>query len=267
LADTGLQSIEAGAFVSPKWVPQMANSGDVLATLINDPTFARVNLPVLTPNQKGLDSALAAGAKEIAIFGAASESFTQKNINCSIDESLQRFEQVCAAAKANDVRVRGYVSCLVACPYEGDIAPEQVLRVVTRLFDLGCYEVSLGDTIGVATPASIQKVLRMLLDHFPASKLALHCHDTYGMAIANIMEGLNHGIRTFDASVGGAGGCPYAAGASGNVATEDVVYLLEKEGFHTGVDLDKLVSAGQWLFNKLNKPVVSKVNNALHSKL
>lgn len=263
LIDCGLTRIEAGSFVSPKWVPQMAGS-DAVMTKLKD--IEDVSLPVLTPNLRGLENAIASGAREVAIFGAASESFSQKNINCSIAESLERFEAVCALAREHHVRVRGYVSCLVGCPYEGDIAPEQVLPVVRKLFEMGCYEVSLGDTIGVATPASIERVLNLLLKEFPANWLALHCHDTYGMAIANLRKGLDMGIRTIDASVGGAGGCPYAQGASGNVATEDVVYFLEKEGLFSGVDLNRLVETGQWLFEHLGKPVPSRVNQALFGK-
>lgn len=266
LVRTGLTNIEAGAFVSPKWVPQMAGSDDVLRRVMCNTAFSHVSFPVLTPNEKGMQLAVENGAKEVAIFGAASETFSQKNINCSIEESLARFETVCALARENNIKVRGYVSCLVGCPYEGDIKPEQVLPVVQRLFDLGCYEVSLGDTIGVGTPRSIEHVLSVLLNEFKAEQLALHCHDTYGMAIANIAQGLKQGLRTFDSSVGGAGGCPYAAGASGNVATEDLVYFLHREGLSTGIELDALVQTGQWLFSKLEKPVVSKVNAALVGK-
>lgn len=263
LVDCGLTRIEAGSFVSPKWVSQMADSDRVLQAL---PDTDSVSYPVLTPNMKGLESAMAAGAKEIAIFGAASESFSQKNINCSIAESLDRFAEVCERARAEHIRVRGYVSCLVGCPYEGKIEPAQVAPLVRRLFELGCYEVSLGDTIGVGTPASIERVLSVLLREFPASWLALHCHDTYGMAIANLRKALDMGLRTIDASVGGAGGCPYAQGASGNVATEDVVYFLQGEGLSCGVDLDRLVDTGQWLFRQLEKPVPSRVNQALFGK-
>lgn len=259
LADSGLTEIEAGSFVSPKWVPQMADTDQVLAGLnLKGPN----HYPVLVPNQKGLDAAIQAGAKDIAVFGAASESFSQKNINCSIEESLNRFRPVAAQAQEAGIRVRGYVSCLVACPYEGPIKPAQVVPVVRALFDMGCYEVSLGDTIGKGTPRSIKAVLDALLTEFPANRLALHCHDTYGMALANIMAGLERGIRVFDSSLGGAGGCPYAPGASGNVATEDVVYLLEQEGFNTGVNLATLVDTGRWLFHLLDKVPASRVNLA-----
>lgn len=259
LADSGLTEIEAGSFVSPKWVPQMADTDQVLAGLdLNGPN----NYPVLVPNQKGLDAAIQAGAKDIAVFGAASESFSQKNINCSIEDSLNRFRPVATQAQQAGIRVRGYVSCLVACPYEGPIKPAQVVPVVRALFDMGCYEVSLGDTIGRGTPKSIKAVLDILFTEFPAERLALHCHDTFGLALANIMAGLERGIRVFDSSVGGAGGCPYAPGASGNVATEDVVYLLEQEGFHTGVNLSSLVDTGRWLFHLLDKEPPSRVNRA-----
>ncbi|WP_028670646.1 hydroxymethylglutaryl-CoA lyase [Saccharospirillum impatiens] len=260
LVDAGLTTVEAGSFVSPKWVPQMTGTDQVLAGLdLNDVE----RYPVLVPNLKGWEAAQACGARDIAIFGAASETFSQKNINCSIKESLERFRPVAEQALAADVRVRGYVSCLVACPYEGEITPAQVLPVVRALFDMGCYEVSLGDTIGRGTPRQIKAVLSALLAEHDADQLALHCHDTYGMAAANIMAGLDLGIRTFDSSVGGAGGCPYAPGASGNVATEEVVYLLENEGFDTGVDLKELAATGRWLFEKLGKPVPSKVNQAM----
>jgi isopropylmalate/homocitrate/citramalate synthase len=260
LVYSGLTTVEAGSFVSPKWVPQMSGTDQVMAGLDLNST---VRYPVLVPNLKGWEAAQASGAKDIAIFGAASETFSQKNINCSINESLERFRPVAKRALAANVRVRGYVSCLVACPYEGEITPEQVLPVVRALFDMGCYEVSLGDTIGRGTPRQFRAVLSALLAEFNADRLALHCHDTYGMAAANIMAGVELGIRTFDSSVGGAGGCPYAPGASGNVATEEVVYLLENEGFDTGVDLEALAATGRWLFDKLGKPVPSKVNQAL----
>jgi hydroxymethylglutaryl-CoA lyase len=263
LSKTGLTTIEAGSFVSPKWVPQMAGSDEVLSTLVSDPTLKNINLPVLTPNLKGFQSAADSGAKEVAIFGAASETFSQKNINCSIAESLQRFEAVCEQAHDKNIRVRGYLSCLVACPYEGVIDPAQVIDVVRKLFELGCYEVSLGDTIGRGTPKSIRNVLTVLLKEFKADTLALHCHDTYGMAITNIHEALNMGITTFDASVGGAGGCPYATGASGNVATEDLTYFLESEGLATHVNLDDLVETSAWLFAKLGRKPASKVHQAL----
>lgn len=260
LADSGLLSIEAGAFVSPKWVPQMAGSAEVLAGLDLDGPIA---YPVLVPNDKGLDAALEAGAREIAVFGAASESFSQKNINASIAESLQRFESVTRRALDAGIKVRGYVSCVVGCPYEGKIAPQKVADVAKALSDLGCYEISLGDTIGVGTPASVREMLDAVLDALQAKQLAGHFHDTYGMAIANIRAALDSGLRVFDASVAGLGGCPYAKGASGNVATEDVAYLLHGEGYHTGIDLTKLVNAAWYIADALGKAPASKLAHAL----
>ncbi|KUM01691.1 hydroxymethylglutaryl-CoA lyase [Chromobacterium subtsugae] len=260
LADAGLSAIEAGAFVSPKWVPQMADSAEVLKAL---DLGGAVAYPVLVPNDQGLDAALEAGAREIAVFGAASESFSRKNINASIAESLQRFESVMRRAQAEKLRVRGYVSCVVGCPYEGPIAPAKVAEVTQTLLDMGCYEVSLGDTIGVGTPASVHQMLDAVLKTAPAARLAGHFHDTYGMAIANIREALNAGIRVFDASVAGLGGCPYAKGASGNVASEDVAYLLRGEGYHTGIDLTKLVAAAWHVSDALGKPPASKLAHAL----
>ena len=266
LAASGLTHIEVGSFVSPKWVPQMIGSDLVLERLQSDTSLSHVQFPVLTPNMKGYERARANGAREISIFGAASESFSQKNINCSIAESLQRFEDVSSQALADDVKVRGYLSCLVACPYEGNIKPSQVVPVVEKLIDLGCYEVSLGDTIGRGTPKSIRNVITALQTEFSDQAFALHCHDTYGMAIANIMAALDLGVTVFDSSVGGAGGCPYAVGASGNVATEDLVYLLEQEGLKTGVDINSLIETSQWLFSKLGRKSASKVNQALSGK-
>lgn len=266
LSQTGLTTIEAGAFVSPKWVPQMAGSDEVLSQALTNQTFDHLNLPVLTPNRKGFEAAKAAGAKEIAIFGAASETFSQRNINCTVEESLARFRDFVGEALEEGIRVRGYVSCLVACPYEGWITPQQVVPVVRELFNMGCYEVSLGDTIGRGTPKRVQAVLQALLTEFKPEQLAMHFHDTYGMAIANVMAGLDLGLRTIDASVGGAGGCPYAQGASGNVATEDVVYLLEQQGLRSNVNLDALVETGAWLFELLGKPAPSKVHQALLGK-
>jgi len=265
LAQAGLRTIEAGSFVSPIWVPQMAETAEVLAQLAEAEAEAAepIDYPVLTPNLQGYQAAVAAGAREVAIFGSASESFSQKNINCSIGESLARFQDITERAHGDGIRVRGYVSCVIACPYEGVIAPEPVAEVVDRLLEMGCYEVSLGDTIGRGTPKSIAALLDRLLATTPSHRLALHCHDTYGMAIANIMQALGQGIRTFDASIGGAGGCPYAFGASGNVATEEVCFLLQQEGWDTGLDLPRLVQAGQWLYQQLGKPVVSRVNQAL----
>ena len=248
LADSGLTCIEAGAFVSPKWVPQMADSLQVLQALDMD---ACIDYPVLVPNDKGLDAALEAGVREIAVFGAASEAFSQKNINASIAESLLRFESVMKRAQAAGIKVRGYVSCVVGCPYEGEVAPYKVAEVARALYDMGCYEISLGDTIGVGTPNKVTAMLDAVCDVVPVQKLAGHFHDTYGMAIANIHTALQAGLRTFDSSVSGLGGCPYAKGASGNVATEDVVYLLHGLGYHTGVDLDKLADTAWFIAEAL----------------
>ncbi|OQS38131.1 hydroxymethylglutaryl-CoA lyase [Chromobacterium haemolyticum] len=263
LAASGLRSIEAGAFVSPKWVPQMAGSAEVLAGL---DLAGPASYPVLVPNEQGLDAALAAGAREIAVFGAASESFSRRNINASIAESLQRFLPVMARAQAAGVPVRGYVSCVVGCPYEGRIAPAKVAEVAARLLDMGCYEISLGDTIGVGTPSSVLAMLEAVSKTVPMSQLAGHFHDTYGMAISNIHACLRAGMMTFDSSVAGLGGCPYAQGASGNVATEDVVYLLHGEGFDTGVDLAALVDTAWFIADALGKPPASKLAYAFADK-
>ena len=224
LAEAGLMVIEAGSFVSPKWVPQMADTAEVLAGLKPKPG---VTYPVLTPNLKGMEAAIAAGVQDVAIFAAASESFSQKNINCSIAESLQRFEPVMAAAMSHGMRVRGYVSCVMGCPYEGEIAPRAVAKVAGELFAMGCYEISLGDTIGVGTPGKTKRLIEDVAEKVPLAQLAAHFHDTYGQALANILAALQIGIAVVDSAVAGLGGCPYAAGASGNVATEDVVYMLD----------------------------------------
>ncbi|MFC0117320.1 hydroxymethylglutaryl-CoA lyase [Pseudoalteromonas xiamenensis] len=263
LAGAGLKNIEAGAFVSPKWVPQMADSLDVITGLS---VPSDVELSALTPNVKGAELALQSGVKEFAIFTAASEAFTQKNINCSISESIERFIPVMELAKANNIRVRGYVSCVVGCPYQGEVQPEQVLDVCKQLLALGCYEVSLGDTIGVGTPNKVQNLLSLLLANIPSDKLAVHFHDTYGQALANIHKALEMGISVIDSAVAGLGGCPYAKGASGNVATEDVVYLLEGLGIYTGIDLERLARAGWQICDALNKAPVSKVSLALKSQ-
>jgi hydroxymethylglutaryl-CoA lyase len=263
LADAGLPAVEATAFVSPKWVPQMADQTEVLEGIRRK---AGVSYTVLTPNLKGFESALAAGATEVAIFGAASESFSKRNINCSIAESLERFQPVADAARNAGVKVRGYVSCVVGCPYEGAIAPEAVAEVSQRLHEMGCYEVSLGDTIGVGTPARMQAMIEAVSKRVPIEKLAGHYHDTYGMAAANIYASLEMGMATFDSSVAGLGGCPYAKGASGNVATEDVVYLLQGLGIETGIDLDKLLDAGAFICGVLGKAPVSKAAQALAAK-
>lgn len=260
LADAGLRVVEATAFVSPRWVPQMADNADVLAGLERKPGVA---YPVLVPNMKGFEAALAAGVEEIAVFGAASESFSQRNINCSIAESLERFRPVVEAARAHHIRVRGYLSCVIACPYEGPIAPARVADVAERLYALGCYEISLGDTIGVGTPGQVKAMIEAVARRVPIEKLAAHYHDTYGQALANIYASLELGVAAFDSSVAGLGGCPYAPGASGNVATEDVVYLLHGLGIETGVDLEALVDVGEFICDALGRETTSKVARAL----
>jgi hydroxymethylglutaryl-CoA lyase len=263
LAQAGLRAGEATAFVSPKWIPQMADHTEVLEGIRRKPG---VSYPVLTPNLKGFEAARAAGATEVAIFGAASESFSMKNINCSIAESLERFRPVADAARATGVRVRGYVSCVLGCPYEGEIAPDKVAEVTRALYDLGCYEVSLGDTIGTGTPGKTQAMIEACARLVPLDKLAGHYHDTYGQALANIYASLEMGVATFDSSVAGLGGCPYAKGASGNVATEDVLYMLHGLGIETGVDLDQIVATGQWICGVIGKEPVSKAARALAAK-
>jgi len=260
LADAGLRAVEATAFVSPKWVPQMADQAEVLRGIRRKPG---VSYPVLTPNLKGFEAALAAGATEVAIFGAASESFSRRNINCSIAESLERFTPVAEAARAAGVKLRGYVSCVVGCPYEGAITPQAVAEVSQRLYEMGCYEVSLGDTIGVGTPGRMQSMIEAVAARVPMEKLAGHYHDTYGMAAANIYASLEMGMAAFDSSVAGLGGCPYAKGASGNVATEDVVYLLHGLGIETGIDLDAVLDAGRYICGVLGKTPASKAALAL----
>ena len=259
LAATGLRRIEATAFVSPKWVPQMADAAEVMAALPARPDIA---FPVLTPNLKGFEAALAAGAREVAVFAAASEAFSQRNINCSIAESMTRFAPVMDAARAAGVRVRGYVSCVLGCPYEGAIAPAAVATVAAELRAMGCYEISLGDTIGTGTPDTTRALIDAIAAHVPIEQLAGHFHDTYGMAIANICAALDCGVSVFDASVSGLGGCPYAKGASGNVATEDVVYLLDGLGIATGVDLESLMDCSAWISTQLGRRPGSKVTLA-----
>lgn len=263
LGRAGLKSIEATSFVSPKWVPQMGDNQAVMAAIDRLPG---VSYPVLTPNFKGFEAALAAGAQEVAVFAAASEAFSQKNINCSIAESLTRFEPILAAAQSAGVRVRAYVSCVVGCPYQGAVAPEAVAEVAGQLFAMGCYEVSLGDTIGVGTPIQTRRMIEAVARRVPVKMLAGHFHDTYGMAVANIYAALECGVAVFDASVAGLGGCPYAAGASGNVATEDVVYLMNGLGINTGVDLHKLIEAGAFICEALQRPSSSKVARAMASR-
>ncbi len=263
LGEAGLPAIEATAFVSPKWIPQMADHTEVLEGIRRKPG---VDYPVLTPNLKGYEAARAAGATEVAVFGAASEAFSKKNINCSIAESLERFRPVAERARSEKIKVRGYISCVVGCPYEGEVAPAKVAEVAGALLDMGCYEISLGDTIGVGTPGKTQAMIEACLKRVPAGKLAGHYHDTYGQALANIYASMELGLATFDASVAGLGGCPYAKGASGNVATEDVVYLLEGLGIQTGVDLDKLVETGNWISAYLKRNSGSKTARALTAK-
>jgi len=260
LASAGLRVIEATSFVSPKWVPQMGDNTAVLQGIRRHPDTVYA---ALTPNLQGFDGAIEAGATEVAIFAAASESFSRKNINCSISESLKRFEPIVSAASALEIRVRGYVSCVVGCPYEGDIASGQAASVARTLYDMGCYEVSLGDTIGVGNPASIARLIEACARKIPIEHLAGHYHDTYGMAIANIHASLQLGMATFDSSVAGLGGCPYAKGASGNVATEDVVYLLHGLGIETGIDLATLAHIGDWISRALNRPNGAKAGRAL----
>ncbi|WDI30297.1 hydroxymethylglutaryl-CoA lyase [Hyphococcus flavus] len=259
LADAGMKSVEGGAFVSPKWVPQMAASDEVMQKIKRAPG---VSYPVLTPNRQGYEGARAAKADTVAVFGAASESFSQKNINCSIEESFERFKPIIEAAKADGVRVRGYVSCVLGCPYEGAISPSQVLPVARTLYDLGCYEISLGDTIGAGTPKETKALIKLLAQELPISALAGHFHDTYGQALSNIWAAIDEGVTTFDCSVSGLGGCPYAKGASGNVASEDVVYSLERSGLKTGVNLDKLIETSLWISEQLGRKPGSKVTLA-----
>ncbi|WLG37570.1 hydroxymethylglutaryl-CoA lyase [Pseudomonas rhodesiae] len=259
LSAAGLSYIEVGSFVSPKWVPQMAGSAEVFAQIQRKPG---VTYGALAPNLRGFEDALAAGVKEVAVFAAASEAFSQRNINCSISESLERFAPIMAAAQQHGVSVRGYVSCVLGCPYEGEIAAEQVAVVARELYAMGCYEVSLGDTIGTGTAGATRRLFEVVGAQVPRDKLAGHFHDTYGQAIANVYAGLLEGIQVFDSSIAGLGGCPYAKGASGNVATEDVLYLLNGLGIHTGVDLDALILAGRQISQVLGRPSGSRVAKA-----
>lgn len=259
----GLSTIEVGSFVSPKWVPQMAGSAEVFTGIERKPG---VVYQALTPNLKGFEAALAAGADEVAVFAAASEAFSQKNINCSISESLERFRDLMAAAQAANIPVRGYVSCVLGCPYDGEVAPAQVLSVARELFAMGCYEVSVGDTIGVGTAGKTRELFNLLAREIPREKLGGHFHDTYGQALANIYASLQEGIEIFDSSVAGLGGCPYAKGATGNVATEDVVYLLNGLGIEHGIDLPRLAAAGQRICDVLGRANGSRVARALLSQ-
>ncbi|UYB50574.1 hydroxymethylglutaryl-CoA lyase [Xanthomonas sp. AM6] len=260
LSRTGLRSIEATSFVSPKWVPQLADAAEVYAGIVPAPG---VDYPVLVPNLQGYERAAAVGVREIAVFTAASEAFNRTNTNAGIDESLARFEPVLARAAADGVKVRGYVSTVLGCPYQGAVPLADVVRVARQLHAMGCYEISLGDTIGVGTPGKARAMLRAVAAELPMAALAVHFHDTYGQALANIAACLEEGVRVVDAAVSGAGGCPYAKGASGNVASEDVVYLLHGNGVDTGIDLDALAATGRWLAHKLGRPTGSKVGQAL----
>ncbi len=264
LMATGIKAIEVGSCVSAKWVPQMANSDELYAQL---PKQDDISLSLLTPNLKGFEAALQVKCQEIAVFTAASESFTQKNINCSIQESLERFQDIIQQAKQHNIRVRGYVSCMVDCPYEGAISPQKVAEVAKTLYDMGCYEVSLGETIGTATPLRVRAVWKECFELLPKEALAGHFHDTYGMAITNIYESIQQGIRSFDSSISGLGGCPYAKGASGNVATEDVYYLVSQMGFDTGIQLEKLMAASDYIAEVLHRPNPSKFAQAYKQKL
>jgi len=259
LSAAGLSYIEVGSFVSPKWVPQMAGSAEVFAQIQRKPG---VIYGALAPNLRGFEDALAAGVKEVAVFAAASEAFSQRNINCSISESLERFAPIMTAAKKHGISVRGYVSCVLGCPYEGQVAPEQVAAVARELYAMGCYEVSLGDTIGTGTAGATRRLFEVVGAQVPRDKLAGHFHDTYGQAVANIYASLLEGINVFDSSIAGLGGCPYARGASGNVATEDVLYLLNGLGIETGIDLDALIGAGQQISKVLGRPTGSRVAKA-----
>jgi hydroxymethylglutaryl-CoA lyase len=260
LIGAGLRTIEAGSFVSPKWVPQMAGSGEVFA-LLGRPDG--INLPMLVPNLKGFEAARDAGVEEIAIFASASETFSQKNINCTINESFERFVPVLEGARAAGMRVRGYVSCVLGCPYEGVVGLSSVVDVARRLYDIGCYEISLGDTIGTGTPRAAAGMVKAVAGEIPMSAIALHEHNTYGQALANILACLDAGVRVFDSSVGGLGGCPYAKGATGNVATEELVYMLEGMGIRTGVDLPKLAQVAVDTAAKLGRDPVSPISRII----
>ncbi|MDO9061321.1 MAG: hydroxymethylglutaryl-CoA lyase [Bradyrhizobium sp.] len=263
LLGAGLHTIEVGAFVSPKAIPQMVNSDAVLRGVDHHPDS---EFHVLVPNAKGYDAARAAGAKVIAVFASASEGFSRANINCTVAESIERFKPVLARAKADGVRVRGYISCVLGCPFDGEVRPQAVVDVARTLWDLGCYEVSLGDTIGVGTPVKARHLLRAVAGSVPMANLAMHFHDTYGQALANLYAGMEEGCRVIDSAAGGLGGCPYAPGATGNVATEDVVYMLEGIGILTGVDMTRLLAATNEISRLLGRPPVSRVASALNAK-
>jgi len=262
LIDAGLPTVEVGAFVSPKAVPQMIGSADVLRGV----SHLRGEFHVLVPNEKGYDAARAAGAEVVSVFASASEGFSRANINCTVAESIERFKPVLARAKADGVRVRGYISCVLGCPFDGEIKPQAVVDVARALFDLGCYEISLGDTIGVGTPVKARELMRAVSGSVPIANLAMHFHDTYGQALANLYAGMEEGVRVIDSAAGGLGGCPYAPGATGNVATEDVVYMLEGMGIRTGVDMEKLLAATNDVAKLLGRTPVSRVASALNAK-
>jgi hydroxymethylglutaryl-CoA lyase len=260
LGAAGVTAIEVGSFVSPKRVPQMADTADVVAGISR---LDGVRYAALTPNMQGFEAAMTAGVNEVAVFAAATEAFSQKNLNCSMDESLDRFRPVCEAAKAAGIPVRGYISCVLGCPYEGDVGPGAVATLAVALTDMGCYEVSLGDTIGIGTLAGVRALITTVSDAVAVNRLAVHFHDTYGQALANILAALEMGVGVIDSSVGGLGGCPYAAGATGNVASEDVLYMVNGLGLETGVDLEALVAAGRFICGELGRPPASKVSQAL----
>ncbi|UWU73075.1 hydroxymethylglutaryl-CoA lyase [Bradyrhizobium huanghuaihaiense] len=263
LVGAGLDTVEVGAFVSPKAIPQMASSDAVLRGVSH---IKGAEFHVLVPSEKGYDAARAAGAKVVSVFAAASEGFSRANINCTVAESIERFKPVLARAKADGVKVRGYISCVLGCPFDGEIKPKAVADLASTLWDLGCYEISLGDTIGVGTPSKAKEMLRAVSANVPPAKLAMHFHDTYGQALANLYAGMEEGVRVIDAAAGGLGGCPYAPGATGNVATEDVVYMLEGMGVRTGVNMEKLLAATNAMSGVLGKPPVSRVASALNAK-
>lgn len=262
LSNTGLQTIEAGAFVSPKWIPQMADTGQVLSAIKSKPG---VTYPVLVPNAQGLSNALTAGARDIAVFTAASETFCSKNINCSIDQSFDRFAPVFETAKDQSLNVRGYVSCALGCPYEGNVSIASVVSVAKRLLEAGCSEISIGDTIGVGTPLHVRLLIQALQSEIPSEKLAVHFHDTYGQALANILVAIEQGISVVDSAVSGLGGCPYAKGSAGNVATEDVLYMIHGMGIETNVDLEAVAAAGNYICQKLGRKSQSRVVLAKYS--
>jgi hydroxymethylglutaryl-CoA lyase len=263
LSEAGLQAVEAGSFVSPRWVPQMADSAEVLARIRRKPGVA---YPVLVPNIRGLEAAIAAGATEVAGFAAATESFSQRNTNCTIAESMRRQKEVCVAALDAGLRVRGYISVVLGCPYEGEVQPQAVADVAWQLRDMGCYEISLGDTIGTGTPGRARRLIETLTRGIPVEMLAAHFHDTYGQALANILAVMEQGVAVLDSSVAGLGGCPYAKGATGNVATEDVLYMLNGLEIEAGIDMNRLLDAAQFICNHLGRPTMSRAGRALAAK-